>query len=62
MAQALLIWLVLYTSLLAVCGFVIYVLRSFMRRDWPNRTVLHVSSIFAFASSVAIWLVVLLAG
>jgi len=62
MTGSLLAWLVLYVSLLAVSGFVIYILRTFMRREWSNRTVLRVSSVFAFASSVAIWLIVVLVG
>ena len=62
MTGSLLVWLVLYASLLAVSGFVIYVLRSFGQRDWSNRAVLRASSILAFGSSAAIWLLVMLAG
>jgi len=62
MTGSLLVWLVLYVSLLAVSGFVLMVARGFTEQRWSNRTVLRVSSGFAFVGSAAIWLLVIVAG
>jgi hypothetical protein len=57
---ALLTWMVLYVSFLAIAGFCLFVLRSFMQRGWSNRVILRASSIFAFLASSAIWLLTII--
>ena len=54
--EALLVWLVLYASLFAICGFTLVVLRGFAGRAWSNRAILRACSGVAFVGSVAIWL------
>ena len=60
--QALWLWLVAYAGLLAVTGFLLFVIRGFGGRDWSNRAILRASSGIAFVLAVVFWLLVMLAG
>jgi hypothetical protein len=60
-AQALLLWLVVYVGFLAVAAFVILVVRGFGGRAWSYRSVLRASSAIAFVLSAIVWVVVLVA-
>jgi hypothetical protein len=61
-ANALLLWLVVYAGLLAIAGFTLFLVRGFSDRRWSNRAILRVSSGLAFVASAALWLAVVLAG
>ncbi len=54
-AQALLIWLVTYVSLLALIGFLLYVGRSFGRQPWSDRALLRTASMLSFVGATVFW-------
>lgn len=62
MTQALLAWLVLYVGLLAVAGFILFVVRSATERHWANRGLLRAASMIAFVGSGALWLAIIAIG
>lgn len=62
MAQALLLWLVVYVGLFALAGFLIFIIRGFSGRDWSYRSVLRASSGLAFVISAVLWLAIMFAG
>ena len=59
-AQALLIWFVLYAGLLGAVGFVLYVARGFTRRHYSNASLLRLASTVAFVLALVVWLLLLL--
>ena len=61
-AQALLLWLVVYVGLLAVAGFLLLLLRGSTDRRWSNRAILRLSSGLAFVVSAAVWIFLLATG
>ena len=60
MTEVLLLWLVLYVSLLAAVGFVLYLWRSATRRRLSDATLLRVASTVAFVLALTAWIVLLL--
>jgi hypothetical protein len=54
--SALLVWLVLYAGIFAICGFLAVVLRGFAGRPWSNVRILRTCSALAFVTSMVIWL------
>jgi hypothetical protein len=60
--EALLLWLVAYAGLLAVAGFLLFVVRGFSGREWSNRALLRASSAVAFVLAAAVWLGLLVVG
>jgi len=61
-AQALLLWLVVYAGLFALAGFVLFMVRGASGRAWSNTFLLRASSGAAFLLSALLWLVLLLVG
>ena len=59
--QALLIWLVTYTSLLAVIGFMLAVARGFTGRPLTDGAILRTASTLAFAGATVFWVVLVIA-
>jgi len=62
MAQALLLWLVVYVGLFALAGFLIFIIRGFSGREWSYRSVLRASSSLAFVLSAVLWLAIVFTG
>ena len=62
MTDALLLWLVVYVGLLAIAGFLIFIVRGASGREWSNRAVLRASSGIALVISAFFWLLLMLAG
>jgi hypothetical protein len=62
MAQALLLWLVVYVGLFALAGFFILIIRGFSGREWSYRSILRASSGLAFVLSAILWLVIMFTG
>lgn len=60
MAEAILIWLVLYAGLLAAAGFVLAIGRAATGRPHSSLTLLRTASMAAFVLALALWLVLLI--
>jgi hypothetical protein len=60
MAEALLIWLVLYASLLALVGFVLVVARGLTGRPRSTAALLRSASAAAFLLALAAWVALLI--
>ena len=58
--QAPLLWLVTWTGLFAVSGFLLVVARGLSGRPWRDRTLLRWSVTLAFVGSIALWVALLM--